>query len=373
MKPELDWISVSGFRSIANIEKLEIRPLNIIVGANGSGKSNFIGVFSFLHALREGHLQEYVRRGGGAEQILHFGSKRTEKITIEMSFRDEVNGYHVELVPNAGDSLVPLKEWAHFWDKSKHPRPYTIALPSCEGGTEAGISSDDIPRIGEWVRKRLARWRLYHVHDTSYSSPLRKTSLVSDNAFLRPDGKNLPAFLYRLRLHYKDSYTRIKGVVKRVAPFFEDFHLEPEQLNPDTIRLSWRHVGSDAYFNASTLSDGSLRFIALTTLLMQPPELRPSVILLDEPELGLHPVAIALLADEMREAARTTQVIVSTQSPLLLDHFTPEDILVAERLNGATTLRRLSSQKLADWLEEYSLGQLWEKNELGGRPTPDRP
>lgn len=370
-KPELDWISVSGFRSIAKIEALAIRPVNIIVGANGSGKSNFIGVFSFLHALREGHLQEYVRRGGGADQILHFGSKRTEKITIEISFRDAVNGYHVELVPNAEDSLVPLNEWVLFWDKSKYSRPYSDSLLPCEGGTEAGISSERLSGIGEWVRTRLARWRLYHVHDTSHSSPLRKTALVSDNAFLRPDGRNLPAFLYRLKLQYKDSYARIKGIVKRVAPFFDDFHLEPEHLNLDTIRLAWRHVGSEAYFNAASLSDGSLRFIALTTLLMQPQELRPSVILLDEPELGLHPVAIALLADELKEASRTTQVIVSTQSPLLLDHFDPDDVLVAERSSGATSLRRLSSDQLAKWLDEYSLGQLWEKNELGGRPSPD--
>jgi predicted ATPase len=156
--------------------------------------------------------------------------------------------------------------------------------------------------------------------------------------------------------------------VQRVAPFFDDFALGPLQLNTDKIRLEWRHKGSEAYFDAASLSDGTLRFIALATLLLQPATLRPSVILVDEPELGLHPYAITMLASLVKQASVSTQVILSTQSPLLLDHFTPEDVLVANRVEGGTQLARLESDKLAIWLQEYSLGQLWEKNEFGGRP-----
>ena len=143
-------------------------------------------------------------------------------------------------------------------------------------------------------------------------------------------------------------------------------------LNEDKIRLEWLHVGSDAYFDASSLSDGSLRFIALATLLLQPESLRPPVVLLDEPELGLHPFAITLLASMLKHAAVDSQIIVATQSPVLLDHFEPEDVLVAERVNRATKLSRLDDDKLHAWLEDYSLGQLWEKNEFGGRPVPER-
>jgi len=157
--------------------------------------------------------------------------------------------------------------------------------------------------------------------------------------------------------------------VQRVAPFFDDFVLEPQRLNPTKIRLEWRHKGSDQYFDASSLSDGTLRFIALATLFLQPQQYRPSVILVDEPELGLHPYAITLLAALIKQAARTTQVIVSTQSSLLLDHFTPEDVLVADRVNGGTQFMRPDPERLQKWLKEYSLGQLWEKNELGGRPS----
>jgi len=116
------------------------------------------------------------------------------------------------------------------------------------------------------------------------------------------------------------------------------------------------HKLSDQYFDVSSLSDGTLRFICLATLLLQPTQKRPSPIILDEPELGLHPYAIAMWASMVKAAATETQIIISTQSPLLLDHFEPEDILVTELEDGATTLTRLQSSELEAWLEDYSLG-----------------
>jgi predicted ATPase len=200
---------------------------------------------------------------------------------------------------------------------------------------------------------------------------MRKTGKVDDNRFLRSDGSNLASFLYFLREKHIDSYGLIQRAVQRVTPFFHDFRLQPRQLKPDDIKLEWRHKSSDQYFDASSLSDGTLRFIALATLFLQPEQYRPSVILVDEPELGLHPYAIEMLASLIRQASVSTQVIVATQSSLLLDHFAPEDVLVANRVEGGTQLTRLKSEQLAAWLEEYSLGQLWEKNEFGGRPVPD--
>jgi predicted ATPase len=211
-------------------------------------------------------------------------------------------------------------------------------------------------------------WRLYHFHDTSVSSPMKATADLHDNRFLRPDGSNLAAFLYFLQQKHSSSYQLIRKTVQRIAPFFDDFQLEPLLLNLNKIQLEWRHKGSDSYFDASMLSDGTLRFMALATLLLQPQQFRPSVILVDEPELGLHPYAITQLASLVKAASAQTQVILSTQSPHLLDHFEPEDVLVAERVDGGTTLRRLDPEPLATWLDAYSLGQLWEKNEIGGRP-----
>jgi predicted ATPase len=365
--PELDYITVKGFKSIASVEKLELRPINVIIGPNGSGKSNFIGIFSFLHAIREGHLNDYVRAAGGAENILHFGSKTSQEIKIFVSFRKEVNLYQLTLKPTADDGLYPQDEWVGYWEK-QYSNPKKDWLKSRENGQEAGISDPGVKRIADWVRTRLGRWRLYHVHDTSSSSPLRKTAKLNDNAFLRPDGSNLPAFLYLLQQKYPDSYSLIRRTVQRVTPFFDDFLLVPDPLNEESIRLAWRHKNSDQYFGASSLSDGTIRFIALATLFLQPEALRPSIILVDEPELGLHPTAITMLASLVKQASVKTQVILSTQSPLLLDHFQPEDVLVANRVDGGTQFTRLDSEKLADWLEDYSLGQLWEKNEFGGRP-----
>jgi predicted ATPase len=373
LETPLDSITVSGFRSIASVKSPPLRPINVIIGANGSGKSNFVGVFSFLHAIREGRLQEYVRRAGGAEQLLHFGSRTTSLIHLELSFGDGVNYYSLSLVPTDDDTLYPHDETAYYFDRSRYAARAARDLFPRESGREAGISDPEAQPIGaqpiaRWVWHRLGLWRVYHMHDTSSDSPMRKTAQVNDNHFLRPDGANLPAFLYLLQRKHPESYRLIRATVQRVAPFFDDFLLQPDSLNTEAIRLAWKHKVSDQYFGASALSDGSLRFIALATLFLQPEALRPSVILVDEPELGLHPNAITLLAALAKQASVQTQVILSTQSSLLLDHFQPEDVLVADRVNDGTRLTRLDPERLAEWLEDYSLGQLWEKNEFGGRP-----
>lgn len=368
MTPELDYITIKGFKSIASVEKLTLTPINVVIGPNGAGKSNLIEVFSFLHAIREGHLQDYVGKAGGAEKLLHFGSKVTGRIEIHLSFSEETNQYRLILEPTADDGLYRALENIYFWNKSRHGSPWVDSLPSRNGGREAGISNPNVKRVADWVRDRLGRWRLYHLHDTSFTSPMRKAARIHDNQFLRPDGSNLPAFLYLLQEKYPSHFRNICRTVHMTAPFFEDFRLKPDPLNEEMIRLAWKHRGSDQYFDASNLSDGTLRFIALTTLFLQPEAFLPSVILVDEPELGLHPHAITLLASMVEDASSKAQVILSTQSSLLLDNFSPEDVLVADRMEESTKFRRLESEKLESWLEEYSLGQLWEKNELGGRP-----
>ena len=366
---KLDYITVEGFKSIASIEKLKLGPLTALIGPNGSGKSNFLSVFSFLNAIRQGRLQEYVLRGGGAERVLHFGSRVTKQVQIHLSFDDEVNQYEVRLATDNADRLVPAQESASFWNKARYTEPYETGISPI--GLEAGISGQSSGRIEAHVQRHLDSWRLYHFHDTGFDSPMKKTADVDDNRYLRPDGSNLAPFLYLLREKQPDYFNLILGAVRQVAPFLRDFRLEPQSLNPDKMRLEWLHEGTDAYFDASSLSDGTLRFIAMASLFLQPPVYRPSVILVDEPELGMHPYAITLLASLMKQASTESQVVVSTQSSLLLDHFEPEEILVAERVNGATEFTRPDASRLAPWLVSYSLGQLWEKNELGGRPRSE--
>ncbi len=372
--PTLESISIKGFKSIRDVN-VELRDINVLIGANGSGKSNFLEVLSFLQAIRAGNLQDYVARAGGSERLLHFGARTTSELYVHIVFEAAIenhsNGYEIVLESTETNTLFPRGgyERAYFWNR-EHPEPYDVYLSREQG--EAGISFQDNRRVVQHVQSYLDSWRIYHFHDTSSVSPLKKTADLHDNRFLRPDGSNLAAFLYLLRERYEESYNFIRNTIRLVAPFFNDFALRPSPLNENMIRLEWEHRGSDAYFDASSLSDGTLRFIALATLLQQPKELRPSVILLDEPELGMHPLAITMLASMVKSASVDTQVILATQSPILLDYFEPEDVLVADRVDGATEFTPQRADKLEVWLRDYSLGELWEKNELGGRPAPER-
>lgn len=366
----LDKVTIKGFKSIRAVEELEIRPINALIGANGSGKSNFIEALAFLQAIRAGNLQAYVGRAGGANALLHFGAKTTARLTMSIYFQDRRNGYEITLDAMDTDRLYPSIEYALLNDKDNPTFPLkSLAVNILKNYNEASISDESGSGIPIQVRKFIDSWRIYHFHDTSSSSAMKTTQDLHNNRSLRPDGSNLAAFLYYLREKHKTSYEFIRGTVRQIAPFFDDFVLEPLALNENKLRLEWKHVGSDDYFDVSSLSDGTLRFIALATLLLQPKDLRPSVILLDEPELGMHPAAIDLLAAMVKSVSVETQVILATQSPTLVDRFEPQDVLVVDRVKGATEFKRLDSDKLAVWLEDYSLGELWQMGDLDGHPV----
>lgn len=377
--PALESISIKGFKSIRDV-MVELRDINVLIGANGSGKSNFLEVFSFLQAihafnfnlgLEDELLRQYVARAGGAEKLLHFGSRTTAKVSIHVHFQD-TDHYEVTLNTSEPDNLSLGSAIAHSSSTSSKVPSINERPAQYDYGSGGEIQSREVENSDDAFFRLLSSWRLYHFHDTSRSAPIKRTANLHDNRYLRADGSNLAAFLYLLREKHEGSYRFMRNTVRLVAPFFDDFILEPLALNPDTIRLEWKHVGADDYFDVSSLSDGTLRFIALAALLQQPVELRPSVILLDEPELGLHPFAITMLASMVKTASVDTQVILATQSPTLLDHFKPEDVLVADRVDGATQFTRLSTEELTIWLEDYSIGQLWEMNDFEGNPMPER-
>ncbi len=363
--PELESITIKGFKSIASIEKLELGPINVLIGPNGSGKSNLIGVFRFLQRVREGRLQDYAGKTG-AENLLHFGPKITPRLSVGFTFAGtDMPSYALHLEPGFAVDLLPVSETAQQMVDGVE---IIERLP--RHNREAGISYDETHGpVARWIASQMGRWRLYHFHDTGETSPMRRAADLEDNRALRADAANLPAFLYLLQQRHPQAYSLLRRTIQLVVPFFDDFLLRSSPLNPGKIKLEWRHRESDAYFDAWALSDGTLRFIALATVFLQPAELRPPLILVDEPELGLHPFAITLLGSLVRMTAAESQVILATQSPLLLDEFAPEDVLVTERAGHATTFRRLDAASLESWLADYSLGELWEKNELGGRPA----
>ena len=360
----LGTIAVTGFKSIREL-KLQLRPLNVLIGANGAGKSNFIALFKLLNEMIEQRFQLFVRQQGGANGFLHFGQKSTEQITVSLAFGQ--NAYDCVWVPTVDDRLIFAQERCWFFG-GRWTEEYGESLGS--GHEESKLSQFTIPGrkgVRGHVYNSLISWKVYHFHDTSDSAPIKKIGDINDNRYLRPDGSNLAAFLYLLQQRTSGHYETIRDTIRMVAPFFDDFILRPLPENEDKIRLEWREQGSDYPFLAHHLSDGTLRFVCLAALLLQPK--LPSTILIDEPELGLHPYAITVLASLMRSAAVKAQVIVSTQSVSLVNQFDPEDLLIVERRDRATVIEPLDPQRLSAWLEEYALGELWEKNVLGGRPS----
>ena len=381
MGKALDKIEVSGFKSIRSMS-LELRSLNILIGANAVGKSNFIGVFKLLNRIVFHDLQTYVGMCGGADALLHFGRKKTGEIRIKVSLGNDSHGYECILAPTADDRLIFTQEACWVQDASPASSPFTISLGSGhresklasvpQRKSKTALSAASLAKAATgrstraYVLSALFGWQVYHFQDTSDSAPVKLTGDLEDNLFLRADAGNLAAFLYLLKTKNPENYSNIVGAVRLVFPFFDDFTLEPSRLNPDKIRLEWRERGSDTYFNASALSDGTLRFICLATLLLQPD--LPSTILLDEPELGLHPYAITILAELLRGAATKTQVIASTQSVSLVNQFEPDDAIVVEREDQQSVFRHLDRADMESWLDDYGLGDLWEKNVIGGRP-----
>jgi len=364
----LNHLKLSGYKSIHSLD-LELKSLNVLIGANGVGKSNFIGFFKFMKKILDKDLQFYVAQQGGANKILHFGKKKTEELFFKLEF--EPNGYLATLISDNNDKFIFKDEAVGFFaERIKYEGGIKTQYLKSEGKKESSLPNNQHSQdISGHVVSFLNDWKLYHFHDTSSTAKVKQTCNINDAQLLASDAQNLSAFLYAIKLNSPKSYKKIVKTIQRVAPFFHDFILEPEIHNSDTIRLKWKHKGSDDYFDANDLSDGTLRFICLTTLLLQPN--LPTIILLDEPELGLHPFALKLLASMFRVVSKKTQIIASTQSATFTDEFEIEDIIVVDRVDNKSEFRRLNSKDYEEWLDEYSLGDLWQKNLIGGVPSYD--
>ena len=366
MSQSLDKLTIKGFKSIQSLEDFELTNLNVLIGGNGAGKSNFIDFFRLLRAMLElplpglanANLQAYTADGGGSDGFLFNGPKITEQIEVETTFGS--NRYRFKLAPTSDETFIINDEGSFYktwWEYGS-------------GQTSPKLLKDkDISgKRGEYIYDAISSWKIYHFHDTSKVAPMRRFETVDDNSYLRFDAANIAPFLFELqnnkRARRARTYSQIVDTIRLVAPFFDDFILKPN--NNEKVRLRWRQKGSDYPLKPQHLSDGTLRFICLTTALLQPDP--PSTIIIDEPELGLHPYAIEILAELIKSASKKTQLIISTQSPALVDYFEPEDIIVVNRKNGASVFDRLKKAELSSWLEDYSLGDLWRKNIVTGGP-----
>lgn len=356
---QLSKLILHGYKSIASCE-IELGKLNVLIGANGAGKSNFIGFFRLIGKILDQQLQSVVGTSGGPDAMLHFGRKKTEELSAELYFGN--NGYKFKLKPTQDNRMMFSRE-SLWWNMHGDWRPES-------GHFESYVEKQKgRTNIYDYVVPPMRSWRIYHFHDTSDSATVKQIHGINDNEYLREDARNLAAFLYRLENQHEAHYRRIVKSIQLVAPFFGDFHLRPTVDNKEKIQLEWTEAGQDVPFSASALSDGTLRFICLATVLLQPEQFMPASILIDEPELGLHPYAIAVLGALMKSAAQKHQLIVSTQSVELVNEFEADDLIVVDKEGGASTFKRPDAAALADWLKDYSLGDLWKKNLLGGRPA----
>lgn len=373
---QVQKITIKGFKSIKSLVDFELRPLNVLIGANGAGKSNFIGAFKFLAELTGDNFPLAVQNMGGPDALLHYGRKTSAEMVLEVYFAKEftgvsdvANSYRVTLVPTLDNRLVFARE--ESWIDGRFGQTfYSLGV----GHDVAKVTTDDSERskkVSHYVAQKLKIWRQYHFHDTGDTAAVKRIHAVNDNLRLKPDASNLAAYLRLLHTTsaFQSSYQRIVETIRLAAPFFGDFVFR--ESSSETIELEWTERGKpDTPWKAHVLSDGTLRFICLATLLLQPVHMLPDTILIDEPELGLHPYAINLLVQMLQSAAETNkQVIVSTQSVELLNALSPEDVVVVERVADATVFKRLVCEDLRDWLEDYALGDLWKRNILGGRPT----
>jgi predicted ATPase len=394
MAQALNKLTIKGFKSIQSLEDFELTNLNILIGGNGAGKSNFIDFFRMLRAMMElpipelsnASLDAYITDSGSCDDFLFKGPKATSQIEANILFGS--NGYRFQLFPTADERFMISEEVKYYagitgwWFlgsghgnsellKNKNRQ---VATGGASVGAYAynGNATKDIPpsavsaaSVGLYVYDAISSWKIYHFHDTSKYAPVRRSETIYDNEYLRFDAANIAPFLLYLKERRNSSYRTIVDTIRLVAPFFDDFILKPGKN--EKVRLMWKQKGSDYPLKPHQLSDGTLRFICLTTALLQP--CQPSTIIIDEPELGLHPYAIAILAELIKSASQETQVIISTQSSALVDYFEPKDIIIVNRKKGASVFKRLNEKELSDWLEDYSMGDLWQKNIIDGSPV----
>lgn len=360
----IEQVCIKNYKSIRDA-KVRLGNLNVLIGRNGAGKSNFLSFFELVQTVLNGRLGSYVLRRGGMEKFLYNGSKHSDELGGIVDINNKY-AFYMNLRPSAKDNLWidetgcyqnvsadDSKSYSEDWEKTVWDKK-----------VEESAVYDSLIWNNDFVKRLGKTLDVFHFHDTTLTSPLKQMCHIDDCYYLRKDGSNLAAYLYRLQETEPKTFKLLEGTVRSVAPYFKRFVLQPHPISPNSISLKWEEEGSDMLMDAHSLSDGTLRFIALATLLIQ--EKVPDIVIIDEPEIGLHPKAVNKLAALVRRASVSSQLIVATQSVQFLNNFEVEQILVVDRNDGQTTFERLDKEALASWLDNYSIGEIWEMNLIKG-------
>lgn len=366
-KVKISRIDIEGYKSFGKKQEIALGQVNILIGANGVGKSNFLSLFELMSNLMIPDLQSYVSKQGGADTFFYKGLKTTKKICLRFDFADDYGfGYRLCLEPALPRDIDITKE--EYLRDGKATSGLGVYRPN-QAHKESVIPNKDI-RYGEInkVPKIFISSKVYHFVDTSDFAEIRGLVYENDHVVLDSDGRNLAACLKHLKKNYKQYYDRIINRIRQIMPQFGDFVFKYKEAELHNINLDWMEQGSSQVFRSDQIADGALRFMALASLLLQPPELLPPIIIIDEPELGLHPEAIMDFMGMVKIASQHSQIILATQSPYLVNCVEIDQIIIADRENNSTVLKRLEADKYKEWLRDYSLAELWEKNLIGGRP-----
>ena len=361
-------IKIKGYKSIKDLEINPNPNINILIGANGAGKSNFISFFRMLSwMISTENFQNYVAKNGRASAFLFDGPSVTTEINAEINLEtnNSLNDYKFRITHGAGDILFFTDEGIKWWYKENDVNEKWFNLG--HGHDESKIH--DLIHIKnktiQIYKKIFQKIIVYQFHNTSFDSKIRNAQDTTDRIWLKEDGSNLNAILYKLKNDYSENYKKTLQFIKAGIPFLDNLILEDEN---GVILLRWKELECDKIFNVSQASDGMIRYIALVTLLTQPAEILPHILFIDEPELGLHPQAIDIISGLIKSVSQYCQVFVATQSPQFIDNFNPENIIVVDRIKRTSTFKILQESKLKEWLNSYTLSELWNKNILGGKP-----
>lgn len=373
MQGAINKLTIKGFKSIQELVEFELNDLNVIIGANGAGKSNFIEIFRMLMAMTQGNFSKFILERGGADNFLFNGPKVTPIINIEFEFNSRSsysqgsNHYRFELTPTVDEKFLISEERKYV---TPSWRPYGSAAEESrlhDGWDEKSLDGQRAG-IGYYVYQSISNWMVYHFHDTSSYAPMRRSEIIEDSRRLQGNAANIAPLLSALKEIDTRYYNKIVNAIRLVMPFFDDFQFDIQNFGKaEKVKLTWKQKGSDFPMQPYHLSDGSIRFICLATALLQPNP--PSTIIIDEPELGLHPAAIVILAELIQMAAQRTQVIVATQSPALIDQFAIADIIVINRKDGASNFERLTEENFAEWLKRLFSGRTLDKKCDCRRPS----
>jgi predicted ATPase len=396
-----DYIKIEGFRSFKKVE-LEVPRLAVLIGPNGGGKSNFLDLLTLMAEAGNMQLANGVAKRGGFANIA-FGFDPQVELRVEMRFKAalpaKAEGQSGDERPDVRFSMTArglafqavLVHEVVAQESGKQPSLSAEMLSRGPAGavfrvmSESGALTDK--RVGvasnelaitqvrnsseypaaAFVLGEFTGWRVYRDIDVGSTSPVRQPALIRPGIQLLPDGSNLSSVLYAIQQDYPDDWQDVLEILRTAYPEFVKLTV-PAQGGDGKVLLRWfekpfdRHGGISANF----LSDGTLKLLCLLAILKSPDP--PPLICIDEPELGLHPDWIKLVAELLQVAAMRTQVIVATHSPHIVAKLEPEQVIVAEKVDGETRLERQDRQDLEKWLKDFNLSELWLAGQLGGRP-----